>query len=144
MSNYEYLYREMARRLNEVKRVADGLDCPQMDSTLGREEAGRRLKQICFGNFGTPVRCEEFPQTSAGMWVRTSEKPPCKGFGEQKHILMWSPQWATWMRGMYTCWGPEKQPEWAMYNPVDDRFYDCPEAPEWWCEIEMPNIVTKE
>lgn len=84
--------------------------------------------------------------SSAGKWVRTEDRLPTDKSGGQVFILMWSPQWATWIHGMYTHYG-DASPEtgaWAMYDPSEDRFYDWPEAPEWWCEVELPETPRKD
>jgi len=71
------------------------------------------------------------------MWHRTSELLPRQTPGAKAFVLMWSAGWAAHVYGMFTN-RDDGIFEWASYDPVEDRFHDWPEVPEWWCEVERP------
>jgi hypothetical protein len=70
-------------------------------------------------------------------WVRTADRLPGKA-GEQSDILMWSPEWATWLKGMVTQWA-DGSCEWAIYNQQDDQYHEWDHPPEFWCSPSLPN-----
>jgi hypothetical protein len=70
-------------------------------------------------------------------WVRTSDRLPGEP-GEQTDILMWSPEWATWLKGMLTRW-MDGSCEWAIYNQQDDRYHEWEYPPEFWMSPILPN-----
>ena len=37
-------------------------------------------------------------------WNKTSDKLPTTETGEQVDVIMWSPTWATWMKGVFEYW----------------------------------------
>jgi len=76
---------------------------------------------------------------SSGTWIKTAEQLPRTTPGEQAFILMWSPEWATWVQGMFTFY-EAYEGSWAVYDAYEDRFYDWHEEPEYWCEIITPPI----
>jgi hypothetical protein len=52
---------------------------------------------------------------------------------------MWSPEWATWLKGMFTFWRDEP-PEWSLYNQQTDRYEEMGNPlPEYWCAPVLPN-----
>lgn len=70
-------------------------------------------------------------------WIKTIDKLPTSHVGEQVDVIMWSPGWATWIKGLMTYW-PDK-PEWGQYNNYTDRFEDmCDPYPEYWCTVILP------
>ena len=71
-------------------------------------------------------------------WVKTSDRLPGEP-GEQTDILMWSPEWATWMKGMVTRW-MDGSCEWAIYNQQDDRYHEWEYPPEFWMSPILPNV----
>jgi len=118
-----------------LKWAAEQLELP----TRTKADRRRRTRAVHIVQMvRTYLELQKDTGISAGNWMRTSEHLPRTTPGEQAFILMWSPHWATWIHGMFTCWGEEKQAEWAMYNPEEDRFYEFPEVPEYWCEITTP------
>jgi hypothetical protein len=76
------------------------------------------------------------PAATCSAWVRTAERLPGK-IGEQVDVLMWSPEWATWLKGMVTRW--EDECEWAIYNQQDDRYHEWEHVPEFWMSPILPN-----
>jgi hypothetical protein len=70
-------------------------------------------------------------------WVKTSDRLPGEP-GEQTEILMWSPEWATWLKGMVTRWADESC-EWSIYNQQDDRHHEWEYTPEFWMSPILPN-----
>lgn len=73
------------------------------------------------------------------MWNKTADCIPTATPGEQIEVLMWSPQWATWLKGLYTHGVAQ---EWALYNQQDDRYEDFPELPEFWMR-PWPEMFSK-
>jgi hypothetical protein len=73
------------------------------------------------------------------VWIKTSDRLP-GNVGDQLDILMWSPEWSTWLKGMVTIW--EERCEWAIYDWQNDRYYEWPYAPEFWMSpiLPMPNV----
>ena len=71
-------------------------------------------------------------------WVKTADRLPGEP-GEQVDILMWSPEWATWLKGMVTRWEDGKC-EWAIYNQQDDRYLEWEHVPEFWLAPILPNV----
>lgn len=69
-------------------------------------------------------------------WVKTADRLPCE-VGEQSDIMMWSPEWATWLKGMVTRWADGC--EWAIYNQQDDRYIEWEHVPEFWMSPILPN-----
>jgi len=78
------------------------------------------------------------PQSSALLsWVKTSDSLP--GIAdEQCGVLMWSPGWATWLKGMITRWA-DGSAEWSIYDQQNDRYYECEYPPEYWLCPYEPN-----
>lgn len=70
-------------------------------------------------------------------WVRTVDMLPGEP-GEQADVLMWSPEWATWLKGMVTRWENDAC-EWAIYNQQDDRYHEWEHVPEFWMSPILPN-----
>lgn len=70
-------------------------------------------------------------------WVATADRLPGK-IGDQIDVLMWSPHWATWLKGTVIRWGTG--PEWAIYDQLEDRYYDWEEAPEFWMVPSLPTF----
>ena len=64
------------------------------------------------------------------MWKETAKSLPTATPGEQVEVLMWSPQWATWLKGLYTHLGDTQ--EWALYNQQEDRYEVFAELPMFW------------
>lgn len=70
-------------------------------------------------------------------WIKTSEKPPtAKEAGQQLDVLMWSPEWATFMRGMVTLF--QDGLEWAVYDQQNDKYYTWDFSPEYYMIVELP------
>jgi hypothetical protein len=76
------------------------------------------------------------PDAACSAWVRTADKLPGQ-IGDQVNVLMWSPEWATWLKGMVTRW--EDECEWSIYNQQDDRYHDWHYPPEFWMSPILPN-----
>jgi len=70
-------------------------------------------------------------------WVRTSDRLPGE-IGDQADVLMWSPEWATWLKGLVTRW-TDGSCEWAIYNQQDDRYHEWEYPPEFWMAPILPN-----
>ena len=83
-------------------------------------------------NTNTSVGCYDL-----SGWVRTADRLPCEA-GEQANILMWSPGWATWLKGMATRWR-DGSCEWAIYNQQQDRYHQWEHQPEFWMAPILPN-----
>ncbi len=76
------------------------------------------------------------PFHDAPTWVRTSDRLPGE-LGEQTDILMWSPEWATWLKGMVTrCM--DGTCEWDIYDQQEDRYHKWEYPPEFWMSPIMP------
>jgi hypothetical protein len=75
---------------------------------------------------------------AAGEWVRTSDRLPGR-IGEQTHLLMWSLEWATWIKGMATRVSGDAC-EWAYYDFADDKFYEFEQCPEYWMSPILPQL----
>ena len=71
-------------------------------------------------------------------WIETSEKLPCE-IGEQCEVIMWSPGWATWLKGLYTRF-LDGTSEWCVSDQQEDEVCDLPEAPEYWMHISLDEI----
>lgn len=72
------------------------------------------------------------------QWNKTSDKLPTTEIGEQVDVIMWSPTWATWMKGVFEYW-PDGGPEWGQYDPFSDNHEVMGEPyPEYWCAVELP------
>ena len=76
------------------------------------------------------------PSVTCSAWVRTADKLPGQ-VGDQVDVLMWSPEWATWLKGMVNRW--EDECEWSIYNQQDDRYHEWPYPPEFWMSPILPN-----
>ena len=74
---------------------------------------------------------------TCSAWIRTADQLPGE-IGGQVDIIMWSPEWATWLKGMVTRWS-EEDCEWAIYNQQDDRYHEWPYVPEFWMSPILPN-----
>lgn len=72
-------------------------------------------------------------------WVRTANRLPGEP-GEQTDVLMWSPEWATWLKGMVTRW-MDGTCEWSIYNQQDDRYHEWEYPPEFWMCPILPNAI---
>lgn len=82
----------------------------------------------------TPALCN--------VWVRTTDRLPCLP-GEQADILMWSPEWATWLKGLVTVWGAGIA-EWAMYDQQNDRYHAFEHVPEYWMRVSTAPLAWRE
>jgi hypothetical protein len=77
-----------------------------------------------------------FHAPPCSVWARTAERLPGQ-IGDQVDVLMWSPEWATWLKGMVTRW-PDGC-EWEIYNQQDDRYHEWHHVPEFWMFPILPN-----
>jgi hypothetical protein len=82
------------------------------------------------------------PPVDSTGWVRTADRLPGEPGepGEQTDVIMWSPEWATWLKGMTTRW-MDGSCEWAIYNQQDDRYHDWEYPPEFWMSPILPNSI---
>jgi len=78
------------------------------------------------------------PDAACSAWVKTADKLPGQ-IGDQVDVLMWSPEWATWLKGMVTRW--EDECEWSIYNQQDDRYHDWHYPPAFWMSPILPNAL---
>ena len=72
-----------------------------------------------------------YEQMNPITWHKTSDRLPTTEIGGQVDVLMWSPGWGTWLKGVFTFW-PEKS-EWLRYDQQIKRYHGEQEAPEYWC-----------
>jgi hypothetical protein len=84
---------------------------------------------------------EPLPRTTCSTWVRTTDRLPGEP-GEQTGVLMWSSEWATWLKGMVTRW-MDGSCEWSIYNQQDDRYHDWGHVPEYWMSPILPNTTAQ-
>ena len=90
----------------------------------------------CGHEEGKPFEPKKPNHGNVGDWIAVADKLPGQ-VGDQVDVLMWSPEWATWLKGMVTRW--EDECEWAIYNQQDDRYHEWPYPPEFWMSPILPN-----
>jgi len=74
-------------------------------------------------------------RTPAGVWRQTKAALPCGPY-KQVDVLMWSPEWSTYVHGLFTNYGDSV--EWLCYDANQDKFYDWSSVPEWYTIINPP------
>lgn len=76
---------------------------------------------------------------AAITWHKTSEQLPTCDKDGQVEVIMWSPGWATWLKGMYSAWldGHER---WATCDSESGRLesVDPLMVPEYWLAPGLP------
>ena len=73
-------------------------------------------------------------------WVRTADRLPGANAGDQTNVLMWSPEWATWLKGMVTLLDGNTSCEWSLYDQENDRYHVWEHIPEFWLSPSLPNV----
>lgn len=77
-------------------------------------------------------------------WVRTADRLPGSPdeIGNQTDVLMWSPGWATWLKGMCTRWGDETT--WSLHDQMNDRYELFEVVPEFWYEPKPEQFLIRD
>lgn len=86
---------------------------------------------------GTLIRRGE-PKPDKPFWTATTDRLPTTAVGDQVDVLMWSPEWTTWLKGMFTMWNENWQ-EWSVYDQQNDRYYELGWIPEFWATVTTPD-----
>lgn len=70
-------------------------------------------------------------------WTKFEDELPTNVIGEQVDILFGHPEWATYMRGMYTHWEEQTLREClSEYKPDIDKFWEWEnKMPTHWMKL---------
>ena len=80
-------------------------------------------------------------------WTKFETSLPTKTRGQQVQIFLYSPWWATFLRGLYTHFpGVPLEQRLATYNQQDDYYieWDNPRPPIYWAYAPRKEDMPKE
>ena len=114
---------------------------------MRRAQGVRLFVLAALGSYRLCFRCRtimnhaykhEYP-----IWHHVSDRIPTREVCSQVDVIMWSPEWATWLKGNFTFWSEDEQ-EWSIYNQFTDRYEVMgPPFPLYWCEPIPPGQTGK-
>ena len=76
-------------------------------------------------------------KNTENMWIETALELPGKQ-GEQTDVIMYSPEWATWIKGMVTRWENDEL-EWSVYDQQNDKYLVWSRPPKYWMRPVLPS-----